>query len=195
MRRAEIERKTRETDILLSLELDGSGSFDIDSGCGFLDHMLSLLACHGGFDLKLRCKGDTQVDFHHSVEDTGLVLGKALRECLGDLRGINRYGYAVLPMDEALILSAIDISGRAHLSFDLSFPSEKIGSFDSELIKEFFLAFVRGAGVSLHIRKLSGDNSHHLAEAAFKAFTRSLRDAVSLCDGAEGKIPSSKGVL
>ena len=194
MRSAEIRRKTSETDISLRLELDGTGVSDIDSGCGFLDHMLTLLARHGGFDLCLRCTGDTEVDYHHSVEDIGICLGQALRSALGDMAGIERYGYMLLPMDEALILTAVDISGRATLEYELEPKSQRLGDFDTELVREFFAAFVRHAQVTLHIRQLSGENSHHVIEGCFKSFARSLRQAVRI-DPAGGGIPSTTGVL
>lgn len=195
MRRSEINRKTTETDISLSLELDGDGCCSVSSGVGFLDHMLTLFARHSGFDLSLKCVGDTWVDDHHSVEDIGICLGLALAEALGDKRGIRRYGSIILPMDEALILAAADISGRGCLRFGLSIPSEKIGSFDTELIREFFAAFTRASGVTLHLKQLDGENSHHIAEGAFKAFGRALRQAVELDGRFADAIPSTKGVL
>lgn len=193
MRVKSIERKTNETDIKLTLNLDGSGKSDIKSGIGFLDHMLTLFAAHGKFDLSLECKGDTQVDFHHSAEDIGISLGKAFEAALGEKRGITRYGSMILPMDESLILAAVDISGRSYLGYEAQIPTEKIGNFDTELIEEFFLGFVRQCPMSLHIRKISGSNSHHIAEGIFKCVARALKTAVSV-DGSD-TIPSTKGVL
>ncbi len=195
MRTAEIRRMTNETDIFLRLDLDGSGSSTVESGCGFLDHMLSLLAKHAGFDLTLSCRGDTMVDDHHTVEDIGIALGEAFAEALGEKRGVSRYGNCILPMDEALILTAVDLSGRAFLAYDLSIPTEKVGSFDTELVKEFWLGFVRKAGCTLHIRSLAGENSHHIIEGAFKSAARSLRAAVASDPLFDGMIPSTKGVL
>lgn len=193
MRTCEVNRKTAETDIQLSLNLDGTGKSSVDTGCGFLDHMLTLFAAHGKFDLTVRCAGDTEVDDHHSVEDIGICLGTAFREALGDKRGITRYGSMLLPMDEALILCASDISGRSCLVFDLDIPSEKIGTFDTELVEEFFLAFVRNCPMSLHVKQLAGRNSHHIVEGAFKAAARALKTAAA-ADGSD-EIPSTKGVL
>lgn len=193
MRTSNIERKTGETDISLALNLDGEGKSTIDSGCGFLDHMLTLFAAHGKFDLTLSCKGDTNVDDHHTVEDIGICLGKAFAEALGDKRGIARYGDITLPMDEALILAAVDLSGRDYLGYALEIPTEKVGSFDTELVEEFWLAFVRNAACNLHIRQLAGKNSHHIIEGAFKAVARALRAAVK-SDGTDA-VPSTKGVL
>ena len=193
MRTAEIKRKTAETDIMLTLNLDGTGKSAVKTGVGFLDHMLTLFAAHGKFDLEVRCVGDTDVDDHHSVEDVGICLGQAFRQALGDKRGITRYGSFLLPMDEALILAAVDISGRSSLNDALEIPTEKIGSFDTELVEEFFLGFVRSCPMSLHLRKLAGTNSHHIVEGAFKAFGRAMKAAVAL-DGTN-KIPSTKGVL
>ncbi len=195
MREAEICRKTAETDIKLTLNLDGTGKSDIDSGCGFLDHMLTLLARHGRFDLYLRCKGDTQVDCHHSTEDIGICLGKAFDEALGDKKGICRYGYMLLPMDEALITAALDISGRSCLCYGLDIPAEKVGDFDTELCEEFFEAFTRNANITLHITQNAGKNSHHIIEGAFKAVGRALRMAVKLDSDFPDEIPSTKGVL
>ena len=195
MRTSEIKRKTAETDIALSLKLDGVGAGEIDTGCGFLDHMLTLFAKHGRFDLTVRCKGDTRVDDHHSVEDIGICLGQALREALGNCAGIARYGSMMLPMDETLVLSAVDVSGRAYLVFDLEIPMQKVGTFDTELVEEFFLAFTRTAGCNLHIRRLAGTNSHHIIEGAFKSVARSIRAAVKIDESLAGEIPSSKGVL
>lgn len=195
MRTSEIKRKTAETDITLFLCLDGQGNSEINSGCGFLDHMLTLFAKHGKFDLKVICKGDTQVDDHHTVEDIGIVLGQAFSESLGDKRGIYRYGNMILPMDEALILSAVDISGRSYLGYDLSIPTQKVGNFDTELVEEFWMAFVRTASLTLHIKRFAGTNSHHIIEGAFKSVARSLRTAVSLDKDFADEIPSTKGVL
>ena len=195
MRSAVLERKTSETEIKLSLDIDGSGKSQVSSGIGFLDHMLTLFAKHSGFDLEVSCAGDTYVDDHHSCEDIGIVLGSALREALGDKRGIGRYGDIILPMDEALILCACDVSGRSCLVFDADFPTEKIGSFDTELVQEFFEAFTRSSGITLHIRKLSGANSHHIAEGIFKAFARCLAKACGIDEKRKDEIPSTKGVI
>ena len=195
MRYSEISRKTAETDIRLSLNLDGDGSSKIDTGCGFLDHMLTLFARHGRFDLQVECKGDTWVDDHHTVEDVGIVLGSAFTEALGNKRGICRYGDTILPMDESLILSAVDLSGRAYLGYALDIPTEKVGTFDTELCEEFWLAFVRNAACTLHIRQLAGKNSHHIIEGTFKSVARSLRDAVAIDPLFANDIPSTKGVL
>ena len=193
MRTYELTRKTAETDIFLSLNLDGTGKSSIDTGCGFLNHMLTLFAAHGKFDLTVKCAGDTDVDDHHSVEDIGIVLGQAFQAALGDKRGITRYGSFLLPMDEALIQTAVDISGRSCLCYGLEIPTEKIGTFDTELVEEFFFAFTRNCPMSLHIRQLAGKNSHHIVEGAFKSVARSLKAAVAL-DGTND-IPSTKGVL
>lgn len=193
MRTAEITRNTAETNISLKVNLDGMGKTEVSTGVGFLNHMLTLFAAHGKFDLEVRCVGDTDVDDHHSVEDVGICLGQAFRQALGDKRGITRYGSFLLPMDEALILAAVDISGRSSLNDALEIPTEKIGSFDTELVEEFFLGFVRSCPMSLHLRKLAGANSHHIVEGAFKAFGRAMKAAVAL-DGTD-KIPSTKGVL
>lgn len=195
MRENYIERKTAETDIKLRLLLDGSGKTKIDTGCGFLDHMLTLFASHGRFDLEVMCVGDTGVDYHHSVEDIGICLGKAFRESLGDCKGICRYGNMMLPMDEALILSAVDISGRDLLAYDLRIPTQKVGDFDTELVEEFLLAFVRNAGITLHVKQLSGTNSHHIIEGAFKSIARSLRAAVAIDAAFAKEVPSTKGNL
>ncbi len=195
MRNAEIKRKTGETDIVLALNLDGTGVSDIQTGCGFLDHALTLFAKHGRFDLSVKCVGDTNVDDHHSVEDIGICLGTAFRRALGDCRGIARYGSMLLPMDEALVMAAIDVSGRDCLVFKAEFPSQKIGSFDTELVEEFWTAFVRNAGITLHIRQLDGKNSHHIAEAIFKAVARALGEAVAVSESRANEIPSTKGVL
>ena len=195
MKTATIIRKTAETDINLTLTLDGTGNSEINSGCGFLDHMLTLFAKHGKFDLTLTCKGDTWVDDHHTVEDIGIALGQAFHEALGDQRGICRYGDTVLPMDESLILTAVDLSGRSYLGYGLEIPTQKVGTFDTELVEEFFLGFVRNAQMNLHIRQLAGSNSHHIIEGAFKSVARSLRQAVSIDAAFAGEIPSTKGVL
>ena len=195
MRTAEITRRTAETDIRLTLNIDGTGRSDIDTGCGFLDHMLTLFAKHGRFDLAVKCAGDTNVDDHHTVEDIGICLGEAFAQALADRAGITRYASTILPMDEALILTAVDISGRDYLGFELPFPTEKIGTFDTQLVQEFWLGFVRKAGVTLHIRKLAGVNSHHIAEGAFKSAARSLRAACAVDPALNGEIPSTKGVL
>ena len=193
MRTAEILRKTAETDIMLTLNLDGTGKSQIRTGVGFLDHMLTLFARHGKFDLNVTCQGDTWVDDHHSAEDIGICLGQAFSKALGEKRGITRYGSFLLPMDEALIQTAVDISGRSHLGYGLEIPTEKIGTFDTELVEEFWLAFVRCCPMSLHIRQLAGKNSHHIVEGCFKSVARSLRMAVA-SDGTND-IPSTKGVL
>jgi len=195
MRNAEIIRKTAETDIFLSLELDGNGKAEIDTGCGFLNHMLTLFASHGNMDLTVRCKGDVEVDDHHTVEDIGICLGQAFAKAVGNAKGIVRYGNMLLPMDEALILCAIDVSGREFLAYGLEIPTEKVGSFDTELVEEFFLAFVRHAKICLHLRQLDGKNSHHIIEGAFKAFARALRQAVSIDAARADQIPSTKGTL
>ncbi len=195
MRTSKINRKTAETDISLKINLDGKGVSNINTGCGFLDHMLTLFAKHGRFDLNIECIGDTNVDFHHTVEDIGIVLGQAFYDALGDKRGIIRYGNMILPMDESLILSAVDISGRSHLEFELDIPAQKVGDFDCELVQEFWYGFVRTAGITLHIRKLAGFNSHHIIEGAFKSVARSLKQAVSSDKDFADEIPSTKGVL
>ena len=195
MRRATIKRKTAETDIKLFLELDGSGKSSIASGCGFLDHMLTLLASHGRFDLDLVCNGDTFVDYHHTVEDIGIALGEAFSKALGDKKGIQRYGDTVIPMDESLILSSVDFSGRDFLGYRLEVPTEKVGDFDTELVEEFWLGFVRNAKCALHLVQLSGRNSHNIIEGAFKSAARSLRQAVSIDPRFANEIPSTKGVL
>ena len=195
MRTAEINRKTNETDIKLRLNLDGTGKSEINTGCGFLDHMLTLFARHGGFDLTVSCKGDTKVDYHHTVEDIGIALGDAFKSALGDMRGITRYGSFILPMDESLIMTAVDISGRAHLSYGLTIPAQKVGDFDTELTEEFYLGFVRHSAITLHIKQLSGTNSHHIIEGAFKSVARSLAAAVKIDENRRDEIPSTKGVL
>lgn len=193
MRTSDITRNTAETKIQLKLNLDGTGKADIDTGVGFLNHMLTLFAAHGKFDLTVKCMGDVEVDDHHSVEDIGICLGQAFQAALGDKRGITRYGSFLLPMDEALILSAVDISGRSCLCYGLDIPTEKIGTFDTELVEEFFLGFTRNCPMSLHLRQLAGTNSHHIVEGAFKSVGRALKTAVAL-DGSNA-IPSTKGVL
>lgn len=195
MRTATIDRKTNETDISLSLNLDSKNDSQIKTGCGFLDHMLTLFARHGGFELTLNCKGDTNVDYHHTAEDIGICLGKAFYDALGDKRGICRYGDITLPMDEALILAAVDISGRAYLGYSLNIPSFKVGDFDTELVEEFFLGLVREAKITLHIKQFSGSNSHHIIEGAFKAVARALKAAVKIDSESADIIPSTKGVL
>ena len=195
MRNAEIWRTTAETDIQLRLELDGSGKAEIQTGVGFLDHMLQLLAHHGRFDLQVICHGDTQVDDHHSVEDIGIALGQAFDRALGDRKGIARFGQMILPMDESLILSAVDFSGRDCLGWDLPLPAEKVGTFDTELVEEFFLGFVRNAKCALHVRKLAGANTHHLIEGTFKSVARSLRQAVKVDPDWAEELPSTKGML
>ena len=195
MRTAEIKRKTAETDIALTLALDGTGKAEIATGVGFLDHMLTLFARHGRFDLMVRCQGDTWVDDHHSVEDVGIALGEAFAAAIGEKRGICRYGSMLLPMDEALVLCAVDISGRSMLRYGLTLPAPRVGTFDTELGEEFFLAFTRAAGVKLHLRQLDGTNTHHILEAAFKGFGRALRQACALDAALGDEIPSTKGVL
>lgn len=195
MRVATIQRKTAETDICLELNLDGKGDSTVETGCGFLDHMLTLFSKHGRFDLKLTCKGDTWVDDHHTVEDVGIALGQAFTQALGDKRGICRYGDTTLAMDESLILTAVDISGRACLGYALQIPTQKVGTFDTELTEEFFLGFIRNALMTLHIRQLAGSNSHHIIEGTFKSVARSLRKAVAIDTAFADDVPSTKGVL
>ena len=195
MRNAVIKRDTKETQISLTLNLDGTGKSEIASGCGFLDHMLTLFGRHGRFDLTVRCSGDVFVDDHHTVEDIGICLGKALTEALGDKRGIKRYGDRILPMDETLILSAVDISGRGGCYMDMSIPTEKVGTFDTQLYEEFFIALAQNGGLTLHIRQLAGRNSHHIIEGTFKSVARSLGEAVSIDEKNADKIPSTKGLL
>lgn len=195
MRKTEITRKTAETDIKLSLDLDGTGKSDVHTGCGFLDHMLILFAKHGRFDLTVRCKGDIEVDDHHTVEDIAICLGNAFKQTIGDGKGIARYGDIILPMDEALILCAVDVSGRGHLEFELEIPTEKVGTFDTELVEEFFLGFVRNANMTLHLKQLNGRNAHHIIEGAFKAFGRTLHTATTIQEAYKDEIPSTKGVL
>ena len=195
MRQAQINRKTAETDIELGICLDEYKQGNIDTGCGFFDHMLTLFAKHAGVTLDVKCVGDVNVDYHHSVEDVGICLGTAIKNALGDCKGIKRYGNMILPMDESLVLCALDISGRAYLVYGLDIPSEKIGDFDSELVEEFFVALTRSAGITLHLKQLDGRNSHHIAEAAFKAFARALKEAISIDEKSKDAIPSTKGVL
>ena len=195
MREANITRNTNETKIVLSLNLDGSGKSNIDTGCGFLDHMLTLFSHHGSFDLDVKCQGDMRVDAHHTVEDVGICLGRAFCDALGDKKGIERYGYMILPMDEALILSAVDLSGRSYLGYTLDIPSQRVGDFDTELVEEFWLSFVREAKCSLHVKKLDGKNSHHIIEGAYKSIARALKVAVSVNSAKSDEIPSTKGVL
>ncbi|MBQ3551047.1 MAG: imidazoleglycerol-phosphate dehydratase HisB [Clostridia bacterium] len=195
MRTASIDRKTNETDIKMSLNLDGEGKSTVDTGCGFLDHMLTLFAKHGRFDLDVKCQGDTEVDYHHTAEDIGIVLGQCFKTALGDKKGIIRYGNMILPMDEALILSAVDISGRSYLKCTFFGLCEKVGDFDTELVEEFFMAFVRNAELTLHIKQFDGENTHHIIEGTFKSVARSLKDAVSIDPKFANEIPSTKGVL
>ena len=195
MRTSEIIRKTNETDIKLKIDLDGKGDCKVNSGCGFLDHMLTLFAKHGRFNLMVNCVGDKEVDFHHTTEDIGICLGQAFNKALGDKKGIVRYGDIILPMDETLILSAVDVSGRSFLNFELDIPAEKVGDFDTELCEEFFRSFVFNAGITLHVSQLAGSNSHHVIEATFKAVARVLKNAVAIDPSLAGEIPSSKGVL
>lgn len=195
MRTAQITRNTNETKIQLSINLDGRGNYENKTGCGFLDHMLDLFARHGRFDLTVKCDGDTWVDDHHTVEDVGIVLGTAMREALGDMKGINRYGSMILPMDEALILCAVDISGRATLGWKMEIPAQKVGTFDTELVKEFWLAFVRTLGATVHFQQMAGENSHHIIEGMFKAAGRALSAAVAIDPRFADEIPSTKGIL
>ncbi|MBQ7037713.1 MAG: imidazoleglycerol-phosphate dehydratase HisB [Clostridia bacterium] len=195
MRTSKIARKTAETDIALTLNLDGTGVSTIDTGCGFLDHMLTLFAKHGRFDLTVTCKGDTEVDDHHTTEDIGIALGEAFKAALGDKKGITRYGSCILPMDEALIVSAVDLSGRGYLAYELNIPTQKVGTFDTELVWEFWIAFARNAECTLHLRQPAGSNSHHIIEGAFKSAARSLKEAVAIDPAFADEIPSTKGVL
>ena len=195
MRTATLNRRTAETEIALTLDLDGVGTSQVDTGCAFLDHMLTLFARHGRFDLQVSCKGDTYVDDHHTVEDIGICLGDAFAQTLGEKRGIRRYGSAILPMDEALILTAVDSSGRGMLCYEMNIPTEKVGTFDTELTEEFLLAFTRRSGMTLHVRQLAGTNSHHIIEGVFKSLARTLREAVSIDPDFADEIPSTKGVL
>lgn len=195
MRDAWIQRSTAETEISLRLDLDGTGKSRVDTGCGFLNHMLTLFASHGRFDLELTCRGDTDVDYHHTTEDIGICLGRAFAQALGDGSGICRYGQRLLPMDEALVLCAADISGRGAYYGELPMPCQKVGDFDTELVQEFMTAFARCAGITLHLRLLAGSNTHHIIEGAFKALARALREAASPDGRLEGRMPSTKGVL
>lgn len=195
MRTAKLRRTTGETDVAVVLDLDGTGKSEISTGCGFLDHMLTLFARHGRFDLTVQAKGDTWVDDHHTVEDVGITLGDAFARALGEKRGVTRYGSTILPMDEALILTAVDLSGRGLLCYDLAIPTEKVGTFDTQLAGEFFAAFARRADLTLHVKQLAGANSHHIIEGAFKSLARSLRAAVTIDSAAAGEVPSTKGVL
>lgn len=195
IRTAEISRKTAETDISLKLNIDGKGDGRVDTGCGFLDHMLTLFAKHGRFDLEVNCKGDVQVDYHHTVEDIGIALGLAFKTALGDKKGIVRYGSMILPMDEALILSAVDFSGRSYLGYGLNIPTQKVGTFDTELTEEFWLGFVRNSEVTLHIKQMAGTNSHHIIEGTFKSVARSIKEAVKIDADFADEIMSTKGVL
>ena len=195
MRKAIINRKTAETQISLTLNLDGKGESSINTGCGFLDHMLTLFAKHGSFDLSVNCNGDTEVDYHHTTEDIAICLGMAFKDALGDKKGINRYGSMILPMDEALILTAVDLSGRSYFVKNLYITATKVGDFDTELLEEFLVAFSRSAECNLHVRQLSGSNAHHIIEGAFKSLARSLKTAVAIDESNKDNIPSTKGVL
>ena len=195
MRIAEISRNTAETEIFVRLNLDGKGEGNIDTACGFLDHMLELFARHGRFDLTVHCQGDIHVDYHHTVEDIGICLGQAFAKALGSKKGIRRYADTTLPMDESLILSAVDISGRGGCYYDMELPTERVGDFDTELDQEFWIAFAQNAGITLHLRKLAGRNTHHILEGAFKSVARSLRTAVSIDPDCSDEIPSTKGTL
>ena len=195
MRHAEISRATKETQIVLSLDLDGTGESKIETGCGFLDHMLTLFASHGRFDLKIKCVGDVHVDYHHTVEDVGICLGQAFQNALGDKRGITRYGNFILPMDEALILTAVDFSGRAYLGWDIEISAQKVGDFDTELAQEFWLGFVRNSLSTLHFKQFAGSNAHHIIECAFKSAARCIAQAVRINPDYKNEIPSTKGIL
>lgn len=195
MRRKRIERNTKETQIVLALEIDGTGVYEINTGCGFLDHMMELFARHGRFDLAIECSGDTQVDYHHTAEDIGIVLGTAFKEALGDKKGIYRYGQFLLPMDEALVMCAVDISGRSFVNFDVQIPTQKVGDFDTELVKEFIMALSREMGLTIHFKQFAGENSHHIIEAVFKGMARALRTACAIEEEFADEIPSTKGVL
>ncbi len=195
MRTAEIIRNTAETQISLKLNIDGTGKSEINSGCGFLDHMLTLFARHGRFDLTVNCNGDTDVDYHHTVEDIGIALGEAFYKALGEKRGIVRYGSFILPMDETLILTAADISGRSYLAYGLDIPNARVGDFDTELVEEFFWGFIRKADITLHIKQLDGKNTHHIIEGTFKSFARTLAAACAIDQKYKNEIPSTKGVL
>ena len=195
MRTADLKRDTKETSVCVKVNLDGAGESSIDTGMGFMNHMLTLLASHGRVDLTVLCKGDLDVDGHHSAEDIGITLGSAVKQALGDKKGIRRYGSAVIPMDETLIMTALDFSGRAYLNFDVNIPAQKVGDFDTELIKEFFYGFIRASECTLHIKQLYGENSHHIIEGTFKSFARAMREAVSIDEKFAGEIPSTKGAL
>lgn len=195
MRKADIERNTNETKIKLSLAIDGTGKSSCETGCGFLDHMLTLFAKHGRFDLDVKCNGDTNVGFHHTVEDVGICLGRAFFEAMGDKKGINRYADKITPMDETLILCAVDVSGRGAFYGEMNIPTQRVGDFDTELCEEFFIAFTRQAGVTLHIRQIAGSNSHHIIEGIFKCAARAMREALSIDKDFAGEIPSTKGML
>ena len=195
MRKASVERKTRETEISVSLDLDGSGNFDISTGIGFLDHMLESFAKHSGIDLHVRAKGDTHIDFHHTTEDTGIVIGQAIAQALGELRGIRRFGSALIPMDETLTRCAVDVSGRPYFIWKVSFSRAKLGEMDTELFKELFQALSQNAGLTLHIENLHGENNHHIAESCFKACARALREALEADPRQAGRVPSTKGSL
>ncbi len=195
MRRKKIVRETKETQIVLALEIDGTGAYEINTGCGFLNHMLELFTRHGRFDLAIECKGDTQVDYHHTTEDIGIALGAAFKDALGDKRGIYRYGQFLLPMDETLVMCAVDISGRSYVNFDVDIPTQKVGDFDTELVKEFVLAFARELGLTIHFKMFAGENSHHIIEAVFKGMGRAMRAACSIEEEFADEIPSTKGVL
>lgn len=195
MRRKKIERNTKETQIILALEIDGTGAYEIDTGCGFLDHMMELFARHGRFDLAIECNGDTHVDYHHTAEDIGIALGTAFKEALGDKRGIYRYGQFLLPMDESLVMCAVDISGRSCVNFDVQIPTQKVGDFDTELVKEFIMALSREMGLTIHFKQFAGENSHHIIEAVFKGMARALRAACAIEEEFADEIPSTKGVL
>lgn len=195
MRFAEIQRTTAETDIYMTLNLDGEGGGNVDTECGFLDHMLTLFAHHGRFDLKVHCTGDIHVDYHHVVEDIGICLGQAFAKAMGDKKGLTRYGSTILPMDESLILTAVDISGRGACFYEMDIPTEKVGDFDTELDQEFWTAFARHAGITLHLRQLAGKNSHHILEGAYKSMARSLKAAVTVDSALGEKVNSTKGML
>ena len=195
MRRKKIERNTKETQIILALEIDGTGAYEINTGCGFLDHMMELFARHGRFDLAIECTGDTHVDYHHTAEDIGISLGMAFKEALGDKRGIYRYGQFLLPMDETLVMCAVDISGRSCVNFDVQIPTQKVGDLDTELVKEFIMALSREMGLTIHFKQFAGENSHHIIEAVFKGMARALRVACAIEEEFADEIPSTKGVL
>ena len=195
MRRKKIVRNTKETQIVLALEIDGTGAYEINTGCGFLDHMMELFTRHGRFDIAIECNGDTQVDYHHTAEDIGIALGAAFKDALGDKRGIYRYGQFLLPMDETLVMCAVDISGRSYVNFDVDIPTQKVGDFDTELVKEFILAFARELGLTIHFKMFAGENSHHIIEAVFKGMGRAMRAACAIEEEYADEIPSTKGVL